>query len=234
MKRPEIIAEIGQNHNGDMALARELIVAAQENGADVVKFQVYDARSLFPRENNPWYDYNVSTELSMDDVDSLASFCNDRGVEFLASVFDETRVDWLEAVGVKRYKVASRSIHDGKLIERIILTGKPVIVSLGMLDVGSFPVINHAPVDFLYCVSKYPASLDQLKLSSIDFSRYSGFSDHTVGISAAVYALASGAKIIEKHFTLDKSLYGPDHSCSMGSEELKMLSTFRDEYMLLL
>jgi len=230
MKRAEIIAEIGQNHNGDMEMAKRLIRVAKESGADVAKFQVYDAKALFPKENNPWYDYNCATELSRAQVDDLANECAKCGIEFMASVFDVERVDWLEAVGVKRYKIASRSVHDSALIERLSATGKSVIVSLGMWNEPEFPVISSVGgVEFLYCVSKYPTPLSDLHLQSIDFMRYAGFSDHSIGISASVAAIARGARVIEKHFTLDKTLYGPDHSGSMTPEELSSLANFATE-----
>src|SRR3954468_5086707 len=130
--RAEIIAEIGQNHNGDMKMATDLIRAAKDCGADVAKFQMYEARALFPKENNPWYDYNCRTELSRAQVDELANECARLDIEFMASVFDLERVEWLEAIGVKRYKVASRSVRETALVERLVATGKPLIVSLGM------------------------------------------------------------------------------------------------------
>lgn len=226
----EIIAEIGQNHNGDMQMARDLIRASKDCGADVAKFQVYDARALFPKENNPWYDYNCKTELSRAQVDELANECAKLNIEFMASVFDLERVDWLEAVGVKRYKVASRTVLETALIERLVATGKPLIVSLGMWGEKAFPVIKSAaPVDFLYCISKYPTPLNELRLSAVDFKTHAGFSDHSIGISASLAAIALGARIIEKHFTLDKSLYGPDHSGSMTPNELKAMAAYAAE-----
>ena len=103
----QIIAEIGQNHNGDMALlARRLIAEAKAAGADVAKFQVYDARALFPKEGNEWFDYNCRTELSRADVEMLAAECEAQRIEFMASVFDVERVAWLEAVNMHRYKIA--------------------------------------------------------------------------------------------------------------------------------
>ena len=138
----EIIAEIGQNHNGDMGLAREFICAVKENGADAVKFQVYDARALFPQENNPWYDYNLSTELTRKDILNLAEFCSEQKIEFFASVFDTQRIAWLEEIHVKRYKVASRSIHDSDLIDALNSTGKQLLVSLGMWEHKDFPDIS--------------------------------------------------------------------------------------------
>lgn len=230
MQRSEIIAEIGQNHNGDMELAKRLIHVSKDCGADVAKFQVYDAKSLFSRENNPWYEYNCKTELSRAQVDELANECEKCGIEFMASVFDVERVDWLEEVGVKRYKIASRSVRDQPLIDRLVLTGKPIIVSLGMWSDSEFPKYDGASkLEFLYCVSKYPTPLSDLKLSTVNFSRYAGFSDHTIGIASSVAAIALGARIIEKHFTLDKTLYGPDHEGSMTPEELLLLSQFATE-----
>ena len=137
----EIIAEIGQNHNGDMQIARRLIAEAKAAGAAVAKFQVYDARALFPKEGNEWFDYNCKTELSRTDVETLARDCEREGIEFMASVFDVARVAWLEAVGMRRYKLASRSVKDRELIEAVTRTGKPVLVSLGMWDGTEFPDI---------------------------------------------------------------------------------------------
>lgn len=235
MEKIEILAEIGQNHNGDMAIAYDLIHAAKEVGADVVKFQLYDARKLFPKENNEWYEYNCRTELTREQVFGLFEECQKVDVEFMASVFDTIRVGWLEEIGVKRYKVASRSIHDKTLIAKIGSTGKPMIVSLGVWHESSFPVIpTRASVDYLYCISKYPTPLGELHMSKVDFSRYAGFSDHTEGINAAIAAMARGARIIEKHFTLDKKMYGPDHACSMVPAEMSLLNQFRKDLKKLL
>ena len=219
----EIIAEIGQNHNGDMSLAKELIAKAKESGADVAKFQLFDAQKLFTRDNNPWYDYNLKTEISRKQVDELYKICSDLDIEFMATPFDVERVDWLESLNVKRYKIASRSIHDRRLIDKILMTGKPVIVSLGMWNNTELPEIKGASVDFLYCISEYPTQLEKLNFSAVDFKKYSGFSDHTMGIIAALTAVARGARIIEKHFTLDKTMHGPDHMGSMDVDDLNQL-----------
>lgn len=226
----EIIAEIGQNHNGDIALARELIHAAQESGADVAKFQLYDAQALFPSEGNEWFEYNCKTELSRDQVNELAAECERLDVEFMASVFDVERIDWLEEVGVERYKIASRSIRENALIEALCRTEKPLLASLGMWDGAEFPRIDtRGGVGFLYCVSKYPTPLEDLHLAAVDFTRYAGFSDHTIGTHAAQIAMARGATILEKHLTLDKQMYGPDHAGSMTPDELAQIAVFREE-----
>jgi N-acetylneuraminate synthase/N,N'-diacetyllegionaminate synthase len=226
----EIIAEIGQNHNGDMELAKNLIKAAADNGAHVAKFQLYDAKALFPKAGNQWYDYNCKTELSRAQVEEMVKTCGQYRIEFMASVFDTERIQWLEALGVKRYKIASRSIHDKALIQRICETKKPLLISLGMWDKPDFPVIDtSADVGFLYCITNYPTSLESLRFEDVDFAQYRGFSDHTVGIVAAQAALARGASVIEKHFTLDKALWGPDHAGSMTPDELNALSRWAEQ-----
>jgi sialic acid synthase SpsE len=231
----EIIAEIGQNHNGDMELARALIRAAKRHGADVAKFQLFDPDRIFTNRDDPWYAYNRQTELNQSQVAWLEAECRKEGIEFLASVFDTVRLGWLEELGVRRYKVASRSIRDHELLSALGETGKPLLVSLGMWSEPEFPTLpTSAPVDFLYCVSKYPTRLDEVRLSSVDFGRYSGFSDHTLGLSASIAALSRGARIIEKHFTLDKTMHGPDHAGSMTPAELGELHHFRQDLRALL
>jgi len=224
----EIIAEIGQNHNGKMELAKRLIFSAKECGADVAKFQLFDAPSLFPPDK-PWFDYNCRTQLSMADLEKLNKYCKEADIEFMASVFDVERVSWLEEIGVKRYKIASRSIHDQALIEALLATKKPLIASLGMWEKVSFPTIPGNNTVFLYCISKYPTPLEDLHLADIDFNKYAGFSDHSIGITATCVAMVRGAKIIEKHFTLDQKMEGPDHAGSMTPGELQSITKFRDE-----
>ena len=224
----EIIAEIGQNHNGDMVLAKELIYAAKENGADVAKFQLFDAPSLFPSDK-PWFSYNCQTQLTKEQLYYIFEICEDVNIEFMASAFDCERVSWLEEINVRRYKIASRSIHDRALIEAISKTNKPVIASLGMWEELNFPIINANISGYLYCISKYPTPLNDLKLSSVDFNKYIGFSDHSIGITAACASFTLGAKIVEKHFTLDTNMTGPDHKGSMTPTDLANLSIFRNE-----
>jgi sialic acid synthase SpsE len=230
----EIIAEIGQNFNGDLELAYKMISAAKENGANVAKFQLYEAKKLFSKEGNPWYEYNCSTELTFSDAKKLKEICDDINIEFMASAFDEERVDWLEDLKVNRHKIASRSIYDKLLIDKVVKTGKPTLISLGMWDKAELPRKISENIGFLHCISLYPAPLEEVKLSKVDFNIIEGFSDHTIGITAACAALSYGAKVIEKHFTLDTGMYGPDHVCSMTPEELLGLSTFRDELKLCL
>lgn len=230
MKNILIIAEIGQNHNGDMELARKLIIAAKENGADIAKFQLYDVDSIFP-PTFEWYREAKQAQLSREQVAELDRWCQQAGIEFMASVFDTERIPWCEEVGMKRYKIASRSIYNRKLLNNIAATGKDIIVSLGMYRGKRFPHINTAGrVDFLYCVARYPTMPEDLNFTGVDFNKYSGFSDHTIGIEASLVAMARGARIIEKHFTLDKNMHGPDHRGSMAPHELKQIVEFSEKF----
>ena len=140
----------------------------------------------------------------------------------------------MSLINVNRYKLASRSIYDDALINKVLKTGKPTLISLGMWDNTMFPEIKSNNIGYLYCISKYPASFEDLKLGQVDFNRYHGFSDHTICITASCAAMSLGAKVIEKHFTLDAEMYGPDHICSMTPKELLRLSIFRDELNLCL
>lgn len=227
----EIIAEIGQNHNGDLVLAKEMVHAAKENGAEVAKFQFFDAKVLFPSENNPWYQHNLAAEFSKEQMEILFELCQSIGIEFMSSAFDSERVDWLEEMGVKRHKLASRSIYNNSLSISLQKTGKPLLVSLGYWEKDGLPEISSSGgVRFLHCISEYPTALEKVRLKSIDFSgEVEGFSDHTLGISASIAALSRGATVIEKHFTMDKKMDGPDHSCSITPDELLLLSRFRND-----
>ncbi len=225
-----IIAEIGQNHNGDMEIAKKLISVAKEEGANIAKFQLYDVDSIFP-PTFEWYKEGKQAQLSKEQVTELADWCQKVGIEFMASVFDTERVEWCQGVGVKRYKIASRSIYDKHLIDAIAKTGKDIIASLGMYQGKKFPQINtRGKVDFLYCIAKYPTLPEDLNFLEVDFSKYSGFSDHTIGIEAALVAMSRGAKIIEKHFTLDKKMHGPDHTGSMEPPELRQMVEFSRKF----
>jgi len=230
VNRVEIIAEIGQNHNGDMQLAKELINAAKENGADVAKFQLYDVDSIF-QPDFCWYAAAKEAELNKEQACELAATCAQAEIEFMASVFDIERVAWSEEIGVRRYKIASRSVRNQPLLHAVAATGKDIIVSLGMWDGVGFPIVpSRARVDYLYCVTKYPAAPEDLDFLSIDFNRYAGFSDHTIGLDAALVAMARGARMIEKHFTLDRRMPGPDHAGSMEPQELAALCRFAGSF----
>lgn len=226
LNKTMVIAEIGQNHNGDMEMARELITAAKEADAAVAKFQLFDVEAIFPPDDK-WNTERKKAQLSREQVQELADYCEKTGIEFMASVFDTERVKWCQDIGMKRYKIASLSIYDSQLIDAIADTGKDIIASLGMYREKGFPRIKTSGrVDFLYCVAKYPAYPEDLNFLTVDFNEFSGFSDHTIGIEASLIAMARGARIIEKHFTLDKKLPGPNHIHSVEPDELKQMVEF--------
>ncbi len=225
-----IIAEIGQNHNGDMAIARKMITAAKEGGADIAKFQLYNVDSIFP-PSFEWYQEAKEAQLNRQQVVALADWCQQTGIEFMASVFDTERVEWCQEIGMKRYKIASRSIYEKQLIKAVAQTGKDMIVSLGMYQGKRFPrITTTGKVDFLYCVAKYPALPEDFNFLTVNFDKYSGFSDHSLGIEAALVAMGRGARIIEKHLTLDKKMHGPDHSGSMEPQELRQIVSFSRKF----
>jgi N-acetylneuraminate synthase/N,N'-diacetyllegionaminate synthase len=242
--RAMIIAEVGINHGGDMGLALEMINMAWQCGADIVKFQLYDPWKLLnPKEFTPddWAEI-VKSELSFSDTLKLKNHCDAVGIEFMASAFDFTRLGWLEILQVKRHKIASRSIYDVGYCQQVIETRKPYIVSDGWLGFKNplnekidktlkrLGIHEDKKCSFLYCISKYPTPLEDINFKEDDFTDYyDGFSDHTVGITASITALALGAQIIEKHFTLDRALPGPDQAGSATPEELQALCSYRDE-----
>lgn len=219
-----IIIECGHNWNGDIKLARQMIRVAKKCGGDIAKFQLYDTDKLGIKEmyGQEVYDDLKLSELTKEQLVELKNECDKVGIEFLASVFDTKRVDWTEELGMNRYKIASRSITDRPLIDKICETGKNIIASLGMWPHAFFPRIEtKANVDFLYCVSNYPTELDDLRLPDFYRTEFSGFSDHTIGIDAALVAVSRGARIIEKHFTLDRKMPGYDQKGSIEPKELR-------------
>ena len=225
-----IICELGHNHNGDMKMMAEMIDTAKDCGADIAKFQLYEISKILPPDHK-WYWDLERGQLSREQWLEVVDLCKQAGIEFLASVFDVERVAWCEEVGVNRYKIASRSIYEKELIDAVISTGKPIIASLGMYHEPEFPSFK---ADFLYCVAKYPTLPEDINFNSVDFKKYAGFSDHTLGIEAALVAMARGARIIEKHFTLDKTMDGADHSGSMTPDELRSLVEYSKKFEALL
>ncbi len=225
-----IIAEIGINHNGNIHVAHELIRQAKIAGADIAKFQLYDPYKIFgPKGTYPnpaALEQALTVQLTREDAVRLNAWCDEEGIEFMASVFDLERFNWVEALGVRRHKIASRTVQETALCRQVLATGKETFMSLGFWDQPGVPY--HAEhVRYLYCVPKYPCDYADIHLpESFSRSIYQGFSDHTIGIEAALAAVGRGATVIEKHFTLNKGLPGPDHVCSVTPAELAQLCRF--------
>src|SRR5215213_1956364 len=243
-----VIAEAGVNHNGDLKLARALIDVAVEAGADAVKFQTFRA-DLLATPDAPKAEYQLQTtgdaesqfemlrrlELSADAHGELQSYCHERGIIFLSTPFDEEAVDLLDELGVPAFKISSGDLTNSPLLEYIAGKGKPVILSTGMSELSELieavSVLNTAGCEnvvLLHCVSNYPADPAEVNLRAMQTMRSAfdvpvGFSDHTEGIDVALAAVATGACVIEKHFTLDRTLPGPDHRASLEPAELREL-----------
>lgn len=240
MNRPiEIIAEAGVNWQGSIAIAENMITIAKEAGADVIKFQLYDPRKRPDIDTHPYKDILLQTRLTKRKLYHLQEKCVLANIEFMCSVFDIDLVDWTEAVEVKRYKIGSKSFYDIPLIKRIVDTGKPVLLSTGYFNPDKlgmnkkvFDLLSQVNYTLLYCISKYPSALSDvidLKQRDMLFQDMGGYSSHVPGITDAIMAMSIGARVVEKHFTLDRTQEGPDHSFSLETEELQLLCSMRDD-----
>jgi sialic acid synthase SpsE len=228
----KIISEIGINHNGDFRRLEEMIRQSAHGGADYAKFQLYSSKRVFGD------DSRKHNELSFSETKEISEACKYYGIEFFASVFDEERLAWCEELNVKRYKIASRTvIKEPELCEKIVSLKKPTFISLGFWDkysqhgdVKEFPFdpVSHSNVQYFHCVSKYPTSFKNYQRFMYS-SHACGFSDHSYGISYALYNISRGARIIEKHFTLSKGMDGNDHIGSMSLEDLCELKRIGSE-----
>lgn len=228
----KVIAEIGQNYNGEIKLAENLIEEASAAGADYAKFQLFDVDAIFSKINNPWYEYNQKNQLTKDQYFRLVECGLKNGIEVFASPFDIERASWIKESGSKVVKIASRSIFDQELLEYCSSNFDTLICSLGFWDRNGYPNIEGgASVRFLYCKSEYPAIITRQELfESLSGERISGFSDHTVGVDASLAAISYGVDIIEKHFTLDKKMFGPDHLGSANVTDLHTICSFARYY----
>jgi len=244
-----VIAEIGSNHNHDFDLARSTIDAAAEAGVDAVKFQTFRADQHYSKRA-PKFDYLKgqdtyslikSLELNRSWHGPLKHHSEERGVAFFSSPCDFDAVDELAALDVSAYKVASFDLPDQELITHVARKGKPVILSTGMADwndiqigVGACRAVGNEEVVLLQCTSLYPAPASLSNLAAMSSMRramgcLTGYSDHTVGDHVSLAAVALGACMIEKHFTLDRSLPGPDHAFASEPEEMRaMMTRLRD------
>jgi N,N'-diacetyllegionaminate synthase len=249
LKKCQIIAEIGVNHNGDMMLAKSMITEAKIAGADAVKFQTFTAKSL-ASEGTPKVDYQKKLtpgdeshyqmlqrlELSKSDHFLLVDFCKKLDIIFLSTPYDIENAKFLqEVIDVEMFKTASADLVDLPLHEYIASTHKPVIISVGMASMGEIEDVikiyqsyNNKNIVLLHCVSNYPCKSESINMEVMNtlgqaFQFPVGFSDHSVGQEASILSVAYKAKVIEKHFTIDKSLDGPDHLASATPSELATL-----------
>ena len=192
-----VVAEIGINHNGSIDVAHELIRQARIAGADIAKFQFYDPYKIFgPQGSHPdeaTLKQALSVQFGFEQATRLKAWCDEEGIEFVASVFDVERFEWTERLGVTRHKIASRALENQELCRRILATGQEVFVSLGFWQGAKVP-FDAPQARYLYCVPKYPCEYSDIALpKSFDDSIYDGFSDHTIGIEAALVAVGRGA-----------------------------------------
>jgi len=243
-----IIAEAGVNHNGDLNLAKELVRAAAEAGADAVKFQTFQTAQLVTadapqagyQERNTGvtesqFEMLSRLELSLEAFAELKRFSDELGILFLSTAFDPISAEFLANLGMDAFKVPSGELTNHPFLAQLARYQKPMLVSTGMgtlAEVGeAVEAIRKAGVHdiaIFHCVSNYPAPPEEVNLRAMEtmraaFSVPVGYSDHTLGIEASVAAVAAGANLIEKHFTLDCSLPGPDHKASLEPAALKQM-----------
>lgn len=248
--RTLIIAEAGVNHNGDLALARRLVDAAADAGADLVKFQTFNADRLVA-VHAPKADYQRQAtgsdetqhemirrlELTREMHEVLIEHCRVRGIRFFSTAFDLESIDLLVELGLERFKVPSGEITNLPYLRHMGRLGKPIILSTGMATLSeiaaALEVLEQAGtprgrITILHCNTEYPTPMVDVNLRAMRtiqeaFGVAVGYSDHTVGIEVPVAAVALGAVVIEKHFTLDRTLPGPDHQASLEPAELKAM-----------
>lgn len=246
-----VIAEAGVNHNGSIELAHHLVDAAANAGADAVKFQTFDAdRLASPLAEKALYQLSSTDpaesqvemlqrlQLTSENHYELKQHCDQRNMLFLSSPFEEASADFLDNLGVNAFKLPSGELTNLGFLRHVASKGKPVIMSTGMANLGevekAVEILGGVPLALLHCTSAYPADISQCNLRamttlSVAFDLPVGFSDHTPGITAAIAATALGARIIEKHFTVDCSLPGPDHHASLEPNALsEMIKGIRD------
>jgi N-acetylneuraminate synthase/N,N'-diacetyllegionaminate synthase len=235
-----IIAEAGSNHNGSLEQAKKMIDAAVEAGVDAVKFQIFKAEELYSKYTPEFsylkgqnvYELIKNIETPREWIKELARHCKEKNVDFLASVFDFEAVDILDKY-VPAFKIASFEITDLELLKYAAEKGKPMIISTGMANLGEIEdainvikSIGNEDIILLHCNSLYPTPVEVVNLRAMETMRTAfkvpaGFSDHTLGIHIPIAAVAMGACVIEKHFTLSRKMKGPDHSFAIEPDELK-------------
>jgi len=253
MNKVIIIAEAGVNHNGDIQVAKKLIDVAVEAGADYVKFQTFKAENLVSKSakkaeyqsvnvndgDDSQYAMLKNLELSHENHVELMAYCVQRNIQFFSTAFDVEGVNYLNDLGLSFFKIPSGEITNYPYLKAVALCGKPVVMSTGMcsemeikqaLDVLVKFGLKKEAISILHCNTEYPTPMKDVNLKAMlaiqkTFGVQIGYSDHTLGIEVPIAAVALGAIIIEKHFTLDRTLQGPDHVASLEPNELKEMVT---------
>ena len=246
----KIIAEAGVNHNGNLNLAYQLIDVAKDSGADIVKFQTFNPaaevskfaqKAEYQKQNtgNNGNQLEMLKKLSLNhkNFKELKTYCEKIGIEFLSTPFDLESIDFLDSIGCRLWKIPSGEITNYPYLVKIAKTGYPIIMSTGMSNmeeieeaVGLLQQNGCGEISLLHCTTEYPAPYEDVNLKAMltlreQFKVKVGYSDHTKGIEIPIAAVAMGAEIIEKHFTLDKTMEGPDHKASLEPDELKAMVT---------
>lgn len=247
MKKVFIIAEAGVNHNGSLDLAKKLVDKALEAGVDCIKFQTFKSENLvsmsaqmaeYQKENlgkdESQYKMLKELEISFEEFKELKKYCEEKNIMFLSTPFDLESCDFLNDLDMKIFKIPSGEITNLPYLRKINSFGKKVILSTGMANLNEIQdalnVLKDCDVSLLHCTTEYPCPYDNVNLNAIDtlrkeFKLEVGYSDHTQGIEVPIAAVAKGATIIEKHFTLDRNMEGPDHKASLEPNELKQMVT---------
>lgn len=248
MNKTLIIAEAGVNHNGDIKIAKKLIDIAADAGADFVKFQTFKADKLVSKtakkanyqklnmNDTDEFQYNMlkNLELSHKDHLQLIKYCNNKKIKFLSTAFDLDGLDYLNDLGLDLFKIPSGELTNYHYLKKISTFGKPVILSTGMANLNEIKdalnilcskSISIKDITVLHCNTDYPTNFSDVNLYALNniknfFNVNVGYSDHTLGVEVPIAAVALGAKIIEKHFTLDREMNGPDHKASILPKEL--------------
>ena len=239
-----IIAEIGINHNGDLDIARKMIEAAVHSGADAVKFQKRTPEVCTPLEQQkqmretPWgyityLDYRYKVEFGLEQYREIDRICKNLGIDWMVSVWDEPSVDFMEQFETPAYKVPSASLTDKALLKYARKTGKPLIISTGMSTMSEITrgvdAVGLDNLIIMHCTSAYPCEPEELNLRMIETLRHEfpnnpiGYSGHEVGLVPSAVAVALGACVVERHFTLDRAMWGGDQAASVepgGFEKL--------------
>lgn len=245
-----IIAEAGVNHNGNMTMAKKLVDAAADAGADLVKFQTFKAETLVTQsakkaeyqkiltgEGESQFEMIKKLELDRTAHEELIQYCKIKNIQFLSTAFDHDSIDLLAELNIPFYKIPSGDITNLPYLRHIGRMGKPIIMSTGMSTLEEVRVALNVllesgaeknKITILHCNTEYPTPMEDVNLKAMltiqdELDIAVGYSDHTLGIEIPVAAIALGACVIEKHFTLDRTLPGPDHCASLEPEELKLM-----------